>query len=243
MRKKLCVLAMATAVLLTGCGASVPKLSKLDNSLAAQYLADAMLRNDADYADGLDYDHALLTATPTPAPTVAPTQAPQATEAAPDGQDQSTDKPGASAGESNKSDQQKYQSVSLSEIFGSTKVKVKAQGYQMEKSYGTSYASCTAGKGKKLVVANFSISNTSKSAVKVNLAKQNLQAELIVNGKSVATPLQTIVDGDLQFFNKKLGAGQKKQGILIFEVDKSMKGNDVQIHFVNGSKEANVSMH
>ena len=79
--------------------------------------------------------------------------------------------------------------------------------------------------------------------MKVNFAKQNLQAELIVNGKSVATPLQTIVDGDLQFFNKKLGAGQKKQGILIFEVDKSMKGNDVQIHFVNGSKEANVSMH
>lgn len=243
MRKKLCVLAMATALLLTGCGSSVPKLSKLDNSLAAQYLADSILKNDADYADSLDYDHALLTATPTPVPTAAPTAAPQETEAPGGSDNKNTDKPGASAAESNQNNEQKYQSVSLSEVFGSTKVSVKAQGYQVEKSHGTSYASCTAGKGKKLFIANFSISNTSKSAAKVNFAKQNLQAELVVNGKSVATPLQTIVDGDLQFFNKKLGAGQKKQGVLIFEVDKSMKANDVQIHFVNGAKETSVSMH
>lgn len=235
MRKKLCVLAMAATVMLTGCSANVPKLSKLDNSLAAQYLADSLLRNEKNYEGALEYDHALLTATPTPVPTAVPTAAPEKTEEGSGDRSESSQ-------EKENGDRVKYQSVSLSEVFGDTGVKVKAQGYQVAKSYGTDYASYTAGKGKKLVIARFSISNASKSVKRVNFAKQKLQAELLIDGKSVAVPLRSIVEGDMQFFREKLAAGQKKQGVLIFELDKAVKVNDVQIHFVNGSKEASASI-
>lgn len=233
MRKKLCVLAMAATVMLTGCSANVPKLSKLDNSLAAQYLADALLRNEKNYEDALEYDHALLTATPTPVPTVAPTAAPAEPEKS------GEEEPGS--GSENES-RLKYQNVSLSEVFGAAKVKVKAQGYQVARSYGTSYASCTAGKGKKLLIVRFSVANTSKTARRVDFAKQQLQAELLLDGESAAAPLQSIVEGDMQFFREKLAAGQKKQGVLIFELDKAVRVNNVQIRFINGSKEANASI-
>lgn len=75
MKKKLCVLVMVTVAALTGCS-NGPDLSKLDNSLAAQYVADALLRNDKNYDESLDYDHSLLQATPTPAPTPVPTPVP-----------------------------------------------------------------------------------------------------------------------------------------------------------------------
>ena len=75
MKKKLCVLTMMMAAMLTGC-TDVPDLSNVDNSLAAQYVADALLRNDKNYDDSLDYDHSILQATPTPAPTPVPTPAP-----------------------------------------------------------------------------------------------------------------------------------------------------------------------
>ena len=232
MKKKLCVLTMVTAALLTGC-TDVPDLSHVDNNLAAQYVADALLRNDKNYDDSLDYDHSILQATPTPAPTPVPTPVPSD-----DGSDSNTGSNGggSQAGES-------YQSVSVSDIYGISGIRIKAGAYKVVSSYGSSYAVCTPKKGNKLVVVNFSVSNTSGSSKKVNLAKQNMQAELLSGTTSLGSPMLSIAEGDLQYFNTTLGGGKRKQGVLVFEVSKSTKLKDVKVRFVKGSKEAVVSVH
>ncbi|MCD7824435.1 MAG: DUF5067 domain-containing protein [Clostridiaceae bacterium] len=233
MKKKLCVLTMAAAVLLTACGPEIPELSNEDNSTAAQYVAGALLKYDKNYDDSLDYDHSVLETTPTPEPTATPAPTAQANE-----QDTDTDADtgdGASVEETRKS-------VTLSELYGIAGVKIKQVTYQVKKSYGTSVAVCTPSKGKKLVVVQFNITNTSSSSKKVDLSKKNVQTELLVDGESQGSALLSIVDGDMQFFKEKIKAGAHRQGVLLFEVDKAVKMDNVQVSFVNGQKEALVSV-
>ncbi len=240
MKRKLCILALVVTVVFTGCSYNIPDLSNVDNDLAGQYVADALLRHDKHYDEGLDYDHALLqpTPTPTPVPTAAPATLPPAGSAVPDRQNGQ----GASVKDGD-STPAELTSVPLSDVYGVSGVTVKGNTYRVTSSYGTDYAVCMAKKGKKLVVVNFTISNTSKSEKKVNFQKAGVQAELLLDGESVGAPLLSIVDGDLQSFHTKVAAGKRKQGVLIFEIDKSAKVNDVEVRFVKGNKESVVSIH
>lgn len=230
MKKKLCILTLAASAVLTGC-TQVPDLSDVDNNVAAQYVADALLRYDKNYDDSLDYDHSVLQPTPTPVPTAAPTPVPS-----------DSSNPGTTGGSQGEVSQT-LASVSLSDIYGIQGVNIKAGSYRVTSSYGSDYAVCTASTGKKLVVVNFSVSNTSKKAKKVNLTGKNMQAELRSGSEALARPLMSIVEGDLQYFNERIDAGKKKQGVLIFEVDKSVKLRDVEVRFVSGNKQAVVSVH
>ena len=234
MKKKLCVLTMMMAAMLTGC-TDVPDLSNVDNSLAAQYVADALLRNDKNYDDSLDYDHSILQATPTPAPTPVPTPAPSGGPDKDDGSSVPNGDGGSKPGDN-------LESVSVSDIYGISGINIKAGTYRVTSSYGSSGAVCTPKKGNKLVVVNFTVANTSKASKKVNLQKQKIQAELLSGTTRLGAPMLSIVEGDLQYFNTTLNGGRKKQGVLVFEVDKSTKLKDVKVRFVKNGKEAVVSV-
>ena len=234
MKKKLCVLTMMMAAMLTGC-TDVPDLSNVDNSLAAQYVADALLRNDKNYDDSLDYDHSILQATPTPAPTPVPTPAPSGGPDKDDGSSVPNGDGGSKPGDN-------LESVSVSDIYGLSGINIKAGTYRVTSSYGSSVAVCTPKKGNKLVVVNFTVANTSKASKKVNLQKQKIQAELLSGTTRLGAPMLSIVEGDLQYFNTTLNGGRKKQGVLVFEVDKSTKLKDVKVRFVKNGKEAVVSV-
>jgi Telomeric repeat-binding factor 2. len=234
MKKKLCVLTMMMAAMLTGC-TDVPDLSNVDNSLAAQYVADALLRNDKNYDDSLDYDHSILQATPTPAPTPVPTPAPSGGPDKDDGSSVPNGDGGSKPGDN-------LESVSVSDIYGISGINIKAGTYRVTSSYGSSVAVCTPKKGNKLVVVNFTVANTSKASKKVNLQKQKIQAELLSGTTRLGAPMLSIVEGDLQYFNTMLNGGRKKQGVLVFEVDKSTKLKDVKVRFVKNGKEAVVSV-
>lgn len=251
MRKKLCIIAMVSTVALTGC-TSVPDLSKVDNNLAAQYMADSLLQNDESYSGLAEYDHSVLEETPTPKPTVTPTSAPSEDtgddgQSSSDGGSDRDEGASVSSDTANKSNDTEnaasaMQQVSVTEVFGVSGVEVKAVKYQMVKSYGSKYASCTAASGKKLVVVQFKVSNTTGSAKKVNLAKAGVQASLNVNGQSAGSALMTIVEGDLQYMNTRIAAGKKKQGVLIFEIDSSTKIESVEVHLAAEQKEATVTV-
>lgn len=234
MKKKLCIVALGCAVVLAGCGTDVPDLSRVDNNAAAQYVADALLRHDKHYDESLDYDHSLLEPTPTPEPTQAPTPEPEGSSAP--GNTEGAQ--GANAPEEGQS----FTNVSLSEIYGVPGgVKVEETSYEMKNSYGSqAFAVITPKKGKKLAVIYFRISNDTGKAMKVNLEKAGVKPWLYLNGESAGGPLLSIADGDLQSFNTKIGAGRKKQGVLLFEVDKSAKINQLEVRFEKGNSQASV---
>lgn len=229
MKKKVCLTAVVAALALSGCGAGVPELSKENNGTAAQYVADALLRNDKHYDEGLDYDHSLLKPTPTPEPMPAPTPA-----AAKPGKEK--DGSGNSSSSTQTADRK---SVSVSDIFGIKGVTVTPASYQLKGSYGSSvYQIMPSGKGNRLVVVYFNIANKSGKKKRINLAAKNVSAELLVNGKSIGAPLLSLMDNDLQNLSMVLDAGKKKQGVLLFEVSRKAKVDSVQIRFTTDTKEA-----
>lgn len=227
MKRKIGLMAVTAALVLSAC-ASVPDMSKETNSTAAQYVADALLRNDKHYDEGIDYDHSLLKPTPTPEPTPAPVN-PEKNK---------------SSGENGKGTSEQPQTtsrkrVSMANIYGIKGVKVTPVSYQLKSSYGSSvYQIMPVRKGDKLVVVYFNVANKSGKKKRVNLAAKNVSAELIVNGKSVGGPMLSLADNDLQNLNVILDAGKTKQGVLLFEISKSAKVSSVEIHLATATKEA-----
>lgn len=88
---------------------------------------------------------------------------------------------------------------------------MKAVSYKLVKSYGSSYANCTASKGKKLLVVQFSISNVSAKAKTIDLSKSGVQASIMINGQAAGDAMLSVVDEDLQHMRTKLAAGKKSK--------------------------------
>lgn len=257
MRSKLCIITIVACAALTGCS-SVPDLSRINNDLTAQYMADALLKNDDSYQGTLDYDRSVLEATPTPTvePTPAATAAPTQDENT-DGANTGSSSEGASteniqnkdaastvSGEpgAQSSMAPQTEQVSPAQIYGLKGISMKAVSYKLVKSYGSSYANCTASKGKKLLVVQFSISNDASKAKTINLSKSDVQASVMINGQPAGDAMLSVVDGDMQHMKTKLAAGKKKQGVLLFEVDKDQKIESVSVTLSAGQKQADITV-
>lgn len=231
MRRKLCIIALGVAALLVGCGTDVPDLSRVDNNVAAQYVADALLRGDKHYDESLDYDHSILE--PTPEPTPVPTAKPEE-----DGKPGDDAQGGGKGGQGGQEAPQ-VSNVSLSELYGIPGVTIEQGSYEVKNSYSMAKGvSVIPGKGKKLAVAYFKISNAAGKVKKVKLTDGNVTMQLYLNGKSTGGPLRSIVPEDLQNFDEKIGAGKKKQGVLLFEIDKSVKIDKLEVQFSKGNRQA-----
>lgn len=233
MKKKMIVTTVVTALLLTGCGYSVPDLSKLDNRKASEYLAGELLKHDSSYQYALDYDHSILE--PTPVPTVAPTPVPSA--------DSKKNDPNATDnGDEGGSEEPAMQEVALSDIFGVSGTEVTFVSSGIKSSLGEEYAYYRASKGKKLLLAYFRIKNTGKEDKTVNLSDGKIQYQLLVDGASAGNLQRTIAQGDMQYFKQNIKAGKSKQGILVFEVDKGLSINNASIAIVKDGRQATVAL-
>ena len=231
MRKKLIALALAVAISATGCG--VVDLSDENKNIIAEYMAGELLKYNKDYSGTIEYDRSVLE--PTPEPTVAPNK-PAAT---PKTLDQG-DSQDPAVGESDDGTGETNTEVSLSELYGTTGIKVKHTTYTSGKSYGSDYSTIAANPGKKLIVVYFNIKNTSSKTTRLNLSDKSVTYELYKNDKSYGEPLLTIAKGDMQYFNEKLKSGQNRQGVLIFETDSSFKAKGAVIKAVKDGKEADI---
>ena len=231
MRKKLIALALAVAISATGCG--VVDLSDENKNIIAEYMAGELLKYNKDYSGTIEYDRSVLE--PTPEPTVAPNK-PAAT---PKPLDQG-DSQDPAVGESDDGTGETNTEVSLSELYGTTGIKVKHTTYTSGRSYGSDYSTIAANPGKKLIVVYFNIKNTSSKTARLNLSDKSVTYELYKNDKSYGEPLLTIAKGDMQYFNEKLKSGQNRQGVLIFETDSSFKAKGAVIKAVKDGKEADI---
>lgn len=236
MKKKMIVTTVVTALLLTGCGYSVPDLSKLDNRKASEYLAGELLKHDSNYQYGLDYDRSVLE--PTPKPTVAPTPVPSADSKKEDGKKGSSSSDGSEGG----SEEPAMQEVALSDMFGQTGVQVVFVSSSLKDSLGEEYAYYKPSKGKKLLVAYFRIKNTGNAETTVDLAGSKVRYQLLQDGASVGNLQQTIAQGDMQYFNRSIKPGKSKQGILVFEVDKKFSISNTSIAVVKDGRQATISL-
>lgn len=243
MKKRMYAVTLAASVVLTGC-ASVPDLSDKDSEMISQYIAGAVLNGSDNYKYAFNYDKSLLE--PTPVPTPEPAPEPETGEQEPGSTSPGTVMAGNQGGSGNSqaggSTMPVTQKASLSEVYNVTGINVNPVSYETKKNILTSYSSISADNGKKLVIVSFRFKNTSSGAKKVNLARKDISYSLTIGGESYGAPMFTIAEGDMLSFNEKIAAGKSKKGVLIFQVDSSVKVKNIVVKAVKGNKEATVSV-
>lgn len=73
--------------------------------------------------------------------------------------------------------------------------------------------------------------------------KKSLQYTLIADGETAGSPLMTILQNDLQYFKEKMAPGRSSEAVLIFEVDKKQKMQNISIQVTDGNMTGEIAVH
>lgn len=206
-KRLLLVLAVVSMFGLTGCANSI-RLTENENSIIAEYLAGVLLSQQK------TYDQALIEPSPTPIPTLTPTPL----EVSKSNQD--SDK-GSSSGSQSSSNVQA--NADFTEVIGIKNLTIEYTGYDMVSNFSDEYFSLDASKGKQLMVIKFDVKNTSKNAVRFQLADADIQYQLDINTGTIVKPQLTFMLNDLRYIDIEIGGKEVKETIVIFEVPKKQE--------------------
>ena len=231
MRKGFGVAVLSVAILVTGCS-SGPDLSRFNNDLEAEYIAGTLLKYNADYEGMLEYDRSILDVTPTPVPT--PTLSPTATP-------ESENETETGSGEEGEEVQQI--AVALDDISPVAGIAWTKETYEVKQSYGSNFASVEAGDGNQLLIVKFRLKNTNTKKKHVSFVGAKVSYVLEVDGQPVATPLQTIIERDMQYFDDTIPAGKSREGVLIFKISKKQKIENATIKVIKENQAASIELN
>lgn len=225
--KKIYVVMLVASIVLTGC-TSFPDLSDEQSDMISQYIVGAVLNNTKGYQYSFKYDRTVLEPTLPPAPTFTP--APKANNKVPNSNSNSNgSKP-------------VIENVSLNEVYNIEGINIQPVSVKSSKNIVTDFSSVSADAGKKLIIVSFKIKNNLSRAQNVNLVNKNIRYSLTMDGKSYGQAMLTIVEGDMMGFNENIAAGKSKEGVLLFQANKSAKVKKVEIEAVSGSKKSVVNI-
>lgn len=233
--KKQAVIGMALVAALGISGCGVTELNEEQNAQAAEYLAGVMLKHTKDYEKSLVYSVA----------TTEPTVSPQATQiTSPTNEPGDGTKPDKSGNPASNKDN-KTVSSDLNDVLEIANCKVKYKSMKECSSYketeDASYG-VFAGKGKKLLIADFQIKNLSSHNVKLNLHEKDVTYQLVLSDGKTVTSQLTLLDNDMNYLSANVKKGKKIKGIVVFEVNKKMNVTDAKLKIIGKSTYAEIAL-
>jgi len=103
---------------------------------------------------------------------------------------------------------------------------------------GSLYFSLNAVEGRKLLVLNFSVTNTSPDEQSLDLLSSDITYRITVNGDYTRRALTSMLDNDLSVYQGSLASGSSDQVVLIIEVEERVDENitSVSLSVKNGEK-------
>jgi len=109
-------------------------------------------------------------------------------------------------------------------------VKITYQGREICDSYPEngemdSFFTLDATEGRKLLVLNFSLENTTQSNVPVDILGQNVIMRVTMNEKLTRNVLVTMLEEDFSTYRGEIPAGQSVDVVLLVEVEDDMAGS------------------
>ena len=236
MRKRI-IIALTTvmmALCLSGCGENqIPDLTDEQMQLIGEFTAITLMRYDANHRSRLvDYTllEELAMETPDPETTPEPEQTRE-----PAGMDPVDDTPVVGA------NSQTGANASLEETLEFPEnVTVAYIGHALYDVYpeGESDFAIRATAGNKLLVLNFSISNTTAQDQTFDLLTMEPSFRITVNGNYTRRALLTGLENDFSTFMDTLPAGESTTAVLVIEVDSEMADNltSISLNLKNDSK-------
>lgn len=223
------VILLAMVATLSGCSGN-GALSEEVNDQVAEYMAGVLLKYDKKYDEALLYE--LPAPTPEPTPTPVPVSTPKSTQA--------EDPVGTASGEAGES-LKEVEYIELNELIGDKDIGLQYLSYKMVDSYPENPEiagfSLNADKGYKLLVVEFEISNLSNKKKKIVLKNNEIDYKLDVNASyQYYKPSLTVLENDLSRLEMELGAGKKKQVVLVFKVSLKPAIESLNLFALKGSR-------
>lgn len=215
MKKKMSLLAMTTAamLLLGGCGTQMYALSEDEENLVIQYSAHILAKHNIEQKDGMT--------------TASSEETQQETQESPQPETQqetqtAQDNSGTSGGGTDSTGETKTETISLAKAIGhASDLKVTYKGYTVKNLYQEGdYFAVTPQDGYKLVIMSFQIKNTGKKTIKLDTASKGNTFYACLDGSSQTEELVSLGVKSLSSYEGKIGAGQTKTAVLLFQVPK-----------------------
>lgn len=232
-KKKWGIITMAAALCLTGCGSSI-ELNERQNAEAAEYIAGVLLKHSSNYEKSLVYPDNMVEAEGNTEPEVTPAS-----------DEKSEASSGTLDGENDTDGTKNGDTIATDKLFATSGFKISCVGKRECSEYTQknvkSYA-IYASKGKKLVVVDVKVKNTSSSNKKINLVNKGINYQLITSdGNSYNTHI-TAFGNDMNFLSEKVKAGKAKKCVLVFMVPKKTSLKNCQLNISKGSSTATLEI-
>ena len=166
---------------ISGCGSDI-SLNEEQNELVAEYAANAILQRNSEYKDRLDLQAEVISTTE------STTQA-EKQESVNSGEDS----------DAMETTEVTAKVADISELFSKQKLTVLYKGYKVVSQYSDknqASSSVEAQSGKKLLVVQFQVKNTSSKKNKVDLLDSNVSYKLHTD-TGETEPMLTLLEDDL----------------------------------------------
>lgn len=232
---------IALAVMLTGCGATIPELTTEQEELICEYAAGLMLKYDKKYSGRLLNDETLAIEEAKESDARAKEKAYRdAREKAGQNKKEEPEENTDSASDSG-SVNTGIMDDTVSDIaafYGIEGVSISYTGYLICDSYPDAgddmFLAMDATEGHKLLILQFDVSNVSADTVKFDMFYRNPGFGLSVNGGDRISQQYTLLMDDMAAYNGDIDAGVTEQMILAYEIKDDILGIDSLVLSLKG---------
>lgn len=223
MKKKGIGILCLTAMLMTGCGVTMPNMSDEEADAIGEYAAILLLKYDANSRSrlvDLSQIAVLEESKEVQEPSVEPQPEEPSSEEISDMQNTPVTDISASGLET---------AGSLESFLDLPEgMNIVCTGHELCQSYqgeANSYFAMEASDGKELLILHFDLQNQSGVTQEVNLLSRNDNYRVSVNGSYSKTALTTMLVDDLSTYKKTLADGSTEKAVLVFEVEPERMGS------------------
>lgn len=134
----------------------------------------------------------------------------------------------------------------LSEVIGAKGMELQYQSFKLVDTYPedstNAYFSLLPRDGYKLLVIEFTLTNTTKKEKTLNLTNEKVSYQLELNTEKQYKPLLTLLENDLQYINVKLQKQETIPVVLIYELPTETKVNNINLVVTKGDKSGTVQI-
>ena len=219
-RKRIVIWGVVASVAMIGCGQTSP-ISEKNEELVAEYAAGVLMRYSAsETGQGLQDKRNI------PDESTEPTTPVVRDEDTKDITDHSGETPVVEAqGVENVGGGVDDRPASIAAAIGIPEFDVSYRGYEIADIYPDQKSdsmgfSMQAAAGKELLVAHFDVTNNNAEARDCDVLSYNVKFRILINGEKRVNEQLTILLNDLKSYSESVAAGETKDTVLVFEIDK-----------------------
>lgn len=217
-----CTAVLSSVIMLTGCGNTIPEMTKEQENMIAEYAAELLLKYDKNYVsrvvDTTEYHEELARIAEEERKAQEAAAAEQArleAEAAAAAQE-------ANGGSANRMEVQTVASVE--EFYQIQGVTIQYNGYGVYDSYPEQtegedlFFSLDATAGNKFLVLFFDVTNVSGAEMEFNMIDLSPKFRISVNGSANKVPMLCSLPEELLTYKGMIGAGETTRTVVLVEI-------------------------